>query len=936
MINKKILKISFACILGLVTLASCNTNNDDEEWYGLGFEVATNSRSQFLIGEKPTASMFDFIGYEDGEEVKIDPKDVTIEDNKSLTKDDTKLKFKWKNYTTTYDISVLDSLFSDCSMMEKALFKYTEPEHTLNKKGTEPDPSSDDVNVNQVDSRAAKKETRTDLDGNRSAYLADVSYGSNFSFDFNTDQEGYLYLYASVASNNYSWGQVSEKYKTSINGSRELDLSKVVEVTNNEKIIPTSENMYIPSSIVTEKQMDEASSLKSDWERVLYYSLRKFERKWIGRIPLENGMNSIKLNINKSIGKTFSAYQDMACGNWKNIEMKFVTKGEKLNPKSLEVLKQPKQNYLVGEKFSLDGALLFLHLDNNLTEEIDISKVKISNTNGLKPQDKFVEIEYQGVKTSIPVTVTNKVVGNLEEDNSPIKYVEPVHDRDKNNKTENEVGEGFIIDTTSTKIGTKRIENNKFLENVSAYSKFNYSYDAAEQKGKFDVYAYVASNGAKWGDASKIWPNATNGCLASKAIDFTKFVTLTNNGENGVVSENAKINQSNLAKNDDKNILGEYDKKDENGKWDSWGTCTYYLLNNFTRVHLGSVDIKKGDNNISINIGYNGVGFGYASSLCGNWDKIELIYVDDNIDTEVNNVVAINNDTKKSLYSFGEKFVVSDNKFIGYTKDGVECNINNSDVELIEECSVVCDTNATIRYNNKEYNIPLKANSNDYKQTFKKLNDETAFVKYVEKSTDEAKKAGIIDQKLSKDKYLEKASTTSYFEFVLDIGEDNKVVDLTAEMASNVYDYRNINTDKEDNYDPEIPGLYDNASGRKFVGSSDMQINKFVKLTNTVNETTTEFTADETSVVKGHLLNAEDNEMADKFRVNGVLNNNVSWGFATHACMENFQTIHLGQVKLSKGKNVVRINLFGEEYKNSFSFNGIACGNWKSVTLTIK
>ena len=157
MINKKLLKISFACILGLVTLASCNTNNGEEEWYGLGFEVATNSRSQFLIGEKPTTSMFNFIGYEDGEEVKIDPKDVTIEENKSLTKDDTKLKFKWKNYTTTYDISVLDSLVSDCSLMEKGLFKYTEPEHTLNKKGTEPDPSSEDVNVNQVDSRAAKK-----------------------------------------------------------------------------------------------------------------------------------------------------------------------------------------------------------------------------------------------------------------------------------------------------------------------------------------------------------------------------------------------------------------------------------------------------------------------------------------------------------------------------------------------------------------------------------------------------------------------------------------------------------------------------------------------------------------------------------------------------------------------------------------------------------
>ena len=930
MINKKILKISFACILGLVTLASCNTNNYDEEWYGLGFEVATNSRSQFLIGEKPTASMFDFIGYEDGEEVKIDPKDVTIEDNKSLTKDDTKLKFKWKNYTTTYDISVLDSLFSDCSMMEKALFKYTEPEHTLNKKGTEPDPSSDDVNVNQVDSRAAKKETRTDLDGNRSAYLADVSYGSNFSFDFNTDQEGYLYLYASVASNNYSWGQVSEKYKTSINGSRELDLSKVVEVTNNEKIIPTSENMYIPSSIVTEKQMDEASSLKSDWERVLYYSLRKFERKWIGRIPLENGMNSIKLNINKSIGKTFSAYQDMACGNWKNIEIKFVTKGEKLNPKSLEVLKQPKQNYLVGEKFSLDGALLFLHLDNNLTEEIDISKVKISNTNGLKPQDKFVEIEYQGVKTSIPVTVTNKVVGNLEEDNSPIKYVEPVHDRDKNNKTENEVGEGFIIDTTSTKIGTKRIENNKFLENVSAYSKFNYSYDAAEQKGKFDVYAYVASNGAKWGDASKIWPNATNGCLASKAIDFTKFVTLTNNGEEYPLDSNAKIGQTDLDASMDPNILGEYK---ENESWKSWGTCSYYLFQNFKRIHLGTIDIKNGKNDISINIGYNQGGFGYASSLCGNWDKIEFIYIDEETDLSIKEIKI--ESMPKTTYTFGEKFSKDNMKLFGYTADNIEIAIDLNDVEIVDDTPLYNDKDVVLRYKGVEFSIPVKV-QNTITQNFKKLNDENNVINYIEMSTDENKKANTIYSKLTNEIYIEKVSTTSYFEFVLDIGEDNKVVDLTAEIASNIYVYKNINTDKADNYDPEIPGLYDNASGRKFVGSSDMQINKFVKLTNTVNETTTEFTADETSVVKGHLLNAEDNEMADKFRVNGVLNNNVSWGFATHACMENFQTIHLGQVKLSKGKNVVRINLFGEEYKNGFSFKDIACGNWKSVTLTIK
>ena len=53
MINKKILKISFACILGLVTLASCNTNNYDGEWYGVGIDVGANSRTDFLVGEKP-------------------------------------------------------------------------------------------------------------------------------------------------------------------------------------------------------------------------------------------------------------------------------------------------------------------------------------------------------------------------------------------------------------------------------------------------------------------------------------------------------------------------------------------------------------------------------------------------------------------------------------------------------------------------------------------------------------------------------------------------------------------------------------------------------------------------------------------------------------------------------------------------------------------
>ena len=89
MINKKILKISFACILGLVTLASCNTNNyDDGEWYGVGIDVGANSRTDFLVGEKPNPSMFSFTAYDEGDEVEVDPNDVKIEPNRSLTIDD--------------------------------------------------------------------------------------------------------------------------------------------------------------------------------------------------------------------------------------------------------------------------------------------------------------------------------------------------------------------------------------------------------------------------------------------------------------------------------------------------------------------------------------------------------------------------------------------------------------------------------------------------------------------------------------------------------------------------------------------------------------------------------------------------------------------------------------------------------------------------------
>lgn len=910
MINKKILKISFACILGLVTLASCNTNNGDEEWYGVGLDVDLNSRTSFLVGEKVDASMFNFSAYDNGEEVDVKPEDITIEPNRSLELGDKQLTFKWKKYSTTLDINVSNTLISECESMDKEAFKYTEPEHTLNRNGTLPDPSSEDENVNCIDDRKATMNGLNNSDGTLTSYLSDVSYGSNFSYTFNTDNEGdELYIYASVASNFYSWGAVSSKYQSGINGTKKLKLSNVYQLTNNDKVYDSKKTADIEETIVTEEDLDKipSASTSNPWFAVLDLAMKNFKRHWIGKITLEKGANNIRIDFNqeKIKGGSF-AYQSLACGNWDNIEVRYVKKGETIKNPTLKIASLPKQEYIIGEKFSIDGLALYLENNEGNVNDVDMSKVTISNKNPLTLNDNKIIVTYNGMSVEIPVYVKSKIISEVGTENAAIKYIEPTHDRNSNNEIVGEDAEN--VDTRSAKQSTSII-GEKFLENVSAYSKFEYNYESYQAKGRFDIYASVASNGAIWGDASTVWEGAKNGFIGGQAIDFSKIITLKNNEKEFTVSEDAYIPEIKLSKEMDPSTIN------QDVTNSAWAACTYFLLNNFQRIHIGTVDIVEGMNNITINLNYNNGGFGYCNSLCGNWKNIELIYVDENIDKTISTVKMIS--SPRTQYTIGEKFSLTNAKFVGYNKDGVEIGyLDNDKIEIIDNGALIEDTRIRLRYEGVEFYVDVKV-SNVIKQELNTLENMT--IKYYDQTDEnDTRRAGIAGT------YLEKVSSGSYFEYVIE-SDKERTISISAEVATNAY--LNKGDAGYEEYDTGIEGFT-----QDYVGSYDLDLSKVVKLTNTVNNQTTTFETNKDAIAYGHVLNAKDDaEIAKKYKLP-----EQQWGMADDLCMKQFKDISLGNVTLSEGKNVIRISMNGYLNKNSFAYGGYACGNWKSITLTVK
>ena len=927
MINKKILKISFACILGLVTLASCNTNNYDGEWYGVGIDVGANSRTDFLVGEKPNPSMFSFTAYDEGDEVEVDPNDVKIEPNRSLTIDDKKLTFKWRKYSTTLDINVTNSLISECELLENAPFKYTEGEHTLNKKGTEPDLNSEDTSINTIDTTAAKVESRLNANGSYTGFLSNVSYGSNFSYTIDSKNEGdEIYIYASVASDIYKWGKVAGKYTTAtLNGSGAINLSKVINISNNGKNYDTKINADIAAINITEDDIStlikeipayENENDKVYWNAVTHLTARNFQRKWLGKVTLEKGTNNIKIDFNgeKIRGADF-AYAQLACGNWDNIEIRYVKKGEELQNKTLKFISYPKQDYLVGEKFSLQGASLYLEDETGLTADVDMSKVVISNQNSLTPSDKSIVLTYNGTKVTLPINVKSKIISELATNNSLFKYVEPVHDRNKKNE---------VVGSDSSEIDTRAAKNNtsldgtRFIENVSAYSKFQYTYESDQAKGKFDIYANVASSNFIAGDVSTIWPEAKNGFIGSKATDFTKFLTLKNNDTEYEVSSDAKIPETRLNSFMDPATI----KQQEAIKQSAWDTCTYFLLNNFRRVHLGTVDIVKGTNNIEIDVGYNSGPFGYAGSACGNWQNIEIIYVDENIDKTVDTVKMIS--SPRTEYFVGEKFSLENAKFVGYNKDGVEIGyLDNDKIEIIDNGALLEDTRIRLKYEGAEFYVDVKV-SNVIKQELNALENMT--IQYHENPNVTNKKANIVGPN-SVNGYLEKVSSGSYFEYVIESDKD-RTMSISAEVATNAY----IFNDEEGGYKDYNTGI--EGFTQTYVGSYDLDLSKVVKLTNTVDNQTTTFETNKDAIAYGHIINAKDDLEASKKY--DLTDKTKQWGMADDLCMRKFKELNLGEIKLSKGKNIIRISMNGYLNKNPFAYGGYACGNWKSISIAFK
>ena len=520
-------------------------------------------------------------------------------------------------------------------------------------------------------------------------------------------------------------------------------------------------------------------------------------------------------------------------------------------------------------------------------------------------------------KTSVNSVIngssTFKVVSKFDDDNSSIKYIEPIHDRNSKNEIVGENNEN--VDKNSAKQNAT-LTGTAFLENVSAYSKFEYKYESNQAKGKFDIYASVASNGIIWGDVSTIWPGArNNGFIASRAIDFSKFLTLKNNDKSFKVSENAYIPETKLTKEMDPQTINADVTKD------SWFPCVYFLLNNFQRIHIGTVDIVEGMNNITIDVGYNYGGFGYCESLCGNWENIELIYVDENIDKTVSNVKMIS--SPRTEYFVGEKFSLENAKFVGYNKDGVEIGyLDNDKIEIIDNGALLEDTRIRLKYEGAEFYVDVKV-SNVIKQELNTL--ENMKIQYHDQTDEkDTRRANIYDT------YLEKVSSGSYFEYVIE-SDKERTISISAEVATNAYIFNDEEGEYKD-YNTGIEGFTQN-----YVGSYDLDLSKVVKLTNTVDNQTTTFETNKDAIAYGHVLNAKDDaEKAKIYKTTDADGNEKfdQWVMADALCMRNFKEMKLGEIKLSKGKNIIRISMNGYLNKNPFAYGGYACGNWKSISIT--
>ncbi len=912
-------------------LASCQVAggteiNGDGEWYGLGFQVDQTCRKDYLIGETPSVNDFGGLGYDGGDEVKVKSSELTVEPARPLTEEDKTLTFTWKGnktgkeYKTTWNINVGKKLISQCEKMDKAPVKYVEPEHTLNHKGGEVDPNSDDNEVNTIDTYAATPNGIQNVNfSDEEECLDSVSDGSRFEFNYTASEKGFIHIYASVASNSIMWsGEYPLDYGNDkngpISGSQALDLQSIVTIKNNENVVDAKKYASIAETALTKDIMKPYVESKSfnNWYSPLYAATHNFERRWLGVVPLEVGENAITLNLHGTDMTCPWAYKQIACGNWDYIELDYVGENEAYHPTSLQVLKS-KNNYIYGDKYDKSALEVLASDENGVMEEVNPNDIALNETLGLSQTS--VTLNYKGASVDVPVEVSTSLHSEVGEDNSAVTL-----DKVENSQAKKKVA--FA--------GSKK----SYVSGLSKGDSFNFTYNNGNNlRGKLALYADVASDHFVWQSLTDLKPEiAGGGARFSNDINLKDRIKVTNNGTETALSD-IIVKGKAITKDTD------MASADANYIKDPWFASYYWTCEQFEKVKIAEVDLTEGTNNIEISFPHDWVSEGISGN--GNWASIDFYLLDETITRTPKAIVTT---SKANSFLFGEKFSLDGYSFSVEYNDGYLEGIDNSDVTIVDADTTldIGQTEVKLRYKETEFSAPIIVTDTLTTNLGQEVDGTSNIynygkVKYVkgenETTDNHAQKA---NGRLDVGSYLEKVTIGSYFEMEIDSPSDNVSVEIRGEIATNAFKMNESFTESNAPFE----GYY---GGGCIVGSNDLELAKSLDLTNTVGGVTTDSTVNPNAIASGHDVTSNDEDLANKRFGRLDESGNVkandkwdSWGLGTYVATEQFEEIVIGTVTLKKGKNTIRLTFKdGGQAHGAYSVGGVACGNWKSITMKI-
>ncbi len=576
------------------------------EWYGLGFQVDSNCRTDYLVGEIPSVNDFTGLGYDGGDEVEVDPSELSVEPNRPLTAEDQSLTFTWtgsktgKKYKTTWDIKVSKTLVSQCERKEKAPVKYIEGEHLKNHNGTDVDPTSSDENINKIDEKVPEINARkrpgavgTELS------LDNVSATSCFEYNYKTTQKGYIHIYANIASNSLMWGDsvdYGDGKTSSVAGSAALDMTKVVTITNNGTTIEGKKYGNIAERKLTkdivQPYLDETNDA---WYATLYASTHDFQRKWLGVVPVDSGNNLIKLTLNKVNSGNSSSYRSAACGNWDYIELAYVGENEQLSPVSLDIYSS-KADYLLGDSYDKNALDLLATDKDGIREEADKNQITLNEK--LTSGQKSIKITYKGISIDTPVSVQTELHAELEE-GQPVTLVQN--------------GDDNHVEIWDNKLKTK-----KYLKKLKTGDAFVFKYNNSSSfRGKIQIYGNLASCDIQWRNVKDVRPDLTPegevvAPVATNNVNLKDEIKVTNNS-NAVTLIDSEVYGKAVTSETDLSVVS------KNWKTDPYAAFEYWTCEQFDQVKIAEAVVEPGANEIKIE---------FISDSKINWDSLDFKLVE--------------------------------------------------------------------------------------------------------------------------------------------------------------------------------------------------------------------------------------------------------------------------------------------------------------------